>query len=442
MRITFYANACCMVESAGYRLLSDPWLVDGVFEGAWYHAPPLRVTPQDLAGVDALYISHLHPDHFDTETLKHFRRDIPILALDHGQNFLCRILDSAGFTNVVRMKDRETRRFGPFDATVFAPFAGNVYFDSEIGNLLDSALHLRTQTSAIFNANDNTPTVGAAEQLRREYGSPALAQLAYNAAGPFPSSFDNLSWDEKIAAHHTLLRRNFDHLVKVARALGARYVMPFAGSYAIGGRNWRKNACLGTTTWDEAADYVRATAPDLEAVTLNEGLTFDVEEGRVTNGVYTRIDVDARDRYIANVLSKAAYPYETEDLGSRDGIQAFLRTNLGAARANLWKKQQAFDCFPDLNLYIPLEEGSFSFRFDDPSSEFLPPGAPLREPYLVSTLDPRLLFKILNRRQHWNNAEIGCHIDFVRVPDTYLPDVHTLLSFLHLPVPPPRGAGR
>src|SRR6185436_5631093 len=114
MKITFYANACCMFEFQGYRILSDPWLVDGVFEGAWYHSPPLATKPADLAdAVDALYISHLHPDHFDTETLKFFRRDIPILALDHGQNFLCRVLDSAGFTNVIRMKNRETKTIGP-----------------------------------------------------------------------------------------------------------------------------------------------------------------------------------------------------------------------------------------------------------------------------------------------------------------------------------------
>ena len=43
----------------------------------------------------------------------------------------------------------------------------------------------------------------------------------------------------------------------------------------------------------------------------------------------------------------------------------------------------------------------------------------------------RLLKRILKREAHWNNAEIGCHIDFIRVPDTYSPDIHWVLSFLH-----------
>jgi hypothetical protein len=46
-----------------------------------------------------------------------------------------------------------------------------------------------------------------------------------------------------------------------------------------------------------------------------------------------------------------------------------------------------------------------------------------------------LLKRILLRQSNWNSAEVGCHIDFLRVPDIYLTDVHTLLSFFHMPSP-------
>ena len=53
-------------------------------------------------------------------------------------------------------------------------------------------------------------------------------------------------------------------------------------------------------------------------------------------------------------------------------------------------------------------------------------------PRLDCALDPRLLRRILDRSSHWNNAEIGCHIEFNRVPNNYQPDLHTALQFLHL----------
>ena len=48
------------------------------------------------------------------------------------------------------------------------------------------------------------------------------------------------------------------------------------------------------------------------------------------------------------------------------------------------------------------------------------------------SLDLRLLKRILDRKSHWNNAEIGCHIELNRSPNYYSPDVHTALQFLHL----------
>ena len=47
-------------------------------------------------------------------------------------------------------------------------------------------------------------------------------------------------------------------------------------------------------------------------------------------------------------------------------------------------------------------------------------------------LDLRLLRRILNRESHWDNATIGCHIEFKREPNIFEVDVPVALSFLHL----------
>ena len=51
---------------------------------------------------------------------------------------------------------------------------------------------------------------------------------------------------------------------------------------------------------------------------------------------------------------------------------------------------------------------------------------------LLCSMDTRLLRRILDRISHWNNAEIGCHIEFERKPNYYSPDIHTMLQFYHL----------
>ena len=53
--------------------------------------------------------------------------------------------------------------------------------------------------------------------------------------------------------------------------------------------------------------------------------------------------------------------------------------------------------------------------------------------FLSLSVDPRLLRSLLKgpRFAHWNNAEIGSHINFLRNTDTFQRDVHLIMSYFH-----------
>ena len=51
---------------------------------------------------------------------------------------------------------------------------------------------------------------------------------------------------------------------------------------------------------------------------------------------------------------------------------------------------------------------------------------------LYCKMDNKLLRRILDRKAHWNNAEIGAHITYKRYPNNMEADVHTVMSFFHL----------
>ena len=71
MKFKFIGNAAGIFEgSKGTKILCDPWIVDGVFDGSWYHYPPLETKISDIQNVDAIYVSHIHPDHYDPIFLK------------------------------------------------------------------------------------------------------------------------------------------------------------------------------------------------------------------------------------------------------------------------------------------------------------------------------------------------------------------------------------
>ena len=81
--------------------------------------------------------------------------------------------------------------------TIFSPFTSHVFHESEIGNLIDSALVIEDEdgTSA-FNANDNTPDIESCKILRNKFGGFDLAMINYNAAGPYPSCLRSFTKNE------------------------------------------------------------------------------------------------------------------------------------------------------------------------------------------------------------------------------------------------------
>ena len=402
MKITFIANACAIYESDSFRLLSDPWLIDGAFDGAWFHYPKVKTTPGDLRDVDAIYISHLHPDHYCKLSLSSFPRDIPIVYLKHGKNYLHNMLKRDGWKNLIAIGDGETKAVGPFNITMYSPWCLNPWADSSLGNLIDSCMVLEADGHKILNTNDCTPTLAGCVDLREKHGQFDIAQIQFNAAGPYPSCFNGLGWRES----EKVKERNLKYMVLMALVLRPKLVHPFAGAYIIGGKNWHKNKTLGTTTAQDAARYL--IDRDIDPLHLLEGESYDL------SSKYKVPDVkpSSRDEMMAyaSTLKDRRYSYEEmgQDLPNFDALFDKSRKSFADICA-----MNLIDCRVDINgriAYKPIWD---------------------TRNHLRASIDERLLYMIMNFNAHWNNAEIGCHVEFDRT-GKYIPDVHTLLSFLHV----------
>jgi len=125
MKVTYYGQACTLIEAGGKKILTDPWLTEGAFLGSWFHTHLLAdagVTPESVAarGVDYLFISHEHQDHFDAKTLKHFPLDTPILICRFATPKFRLHLESLGFTKISEHNSGEKIELGDgVSATIF-----------------------------------------------------------------------------------------------------------------------------------------------------------------------------------------------------------------------------------------------------------------------------------------------------------------------------------
>lgn len=421
MKFQFVGNACGVFQgSQGTRILIDPWLNDGVFEGSWCHSPPISTTIEDLLPIDAVFLSHIHPDHFD-DRFFHFPLSTPIFVLDLAPNFLEKKLRSIGFSDIRTLREGVEFQFFEFTLVLFGPFAKHNFHPANVGNIIDSALVLRDGHEIILNANDNTPTPAACEKLRTRFGKFDLAMLNYNAAGPYPSCFRNLDQTEKFDEHQRILDRNFHYLLDLLSVLKPRACLPFAGSYLLGGKEMWKNPFLGTTSWDNCGDFLRSKQKDVEIVLLREGDELDV--GDLTSSrPYLPIEATESAEVHDAYLSEIKYPYEFDPLPDNQR----LLSDLKAASEAMLKRCSALELRSEFSVSIDVGgvRAQIYPTFGLNQSE--------KAPHLNCYLDLRLLRRILDRKAQWNSAEIGCHIEFDRRPNTYEPDLHTALQFLHL----------
>ncbi len=420
----FIGNACgIFVGKNGTEILCDPWLVDGVFDGSWCHFPRLKTTIDDVRKVDAIYISHLHPDHFDERNFD-FEKSMPLIVLDHGPNFLIKKLTALGYTNLIKIKNEETIDYKEFKLTMFSPFSKHNFHDSTVGNLIDSALLVSCDGVTAINANDNTPTIESASMLRERYGPITLAMINYNAAGPYPSCFDNLTEAEKIVENDRVLERNLNHVKNIIQAMKPEYMLPFAGSYVIGGDLHFKNRYLGTITWDECAKWlIQNNVSPTKVVLLRENDTLNIDKG-TSDKRYEPLDLEEMKRYIEEDLSKIKYPYQLEPVPHKTQLIA----DIEKAAKGMGERMGRFGISSTFSVVLNV----FSERYQIyPNFKHLRIDEEVGQK-LECKLDERLLRNILDRKSHWNNAEIGAHISLIRSPNKYEPDLHTGLQFFHI----------
>lgn len=119
MKLTQIRNATQLLTYAGKRFLIDPMLADKDawpgFEGTARAEirNPMVALPFAIAtllDVDAIIVTHTHPDHWDETAVAHIPKTMRIYVQNEGDE---QLLHSQGFSNLVILTD--TTRFGDIE---------------------------------------------------------------------------------------------------------------------------------------------------------------------------------------------------------------------------------------------------------------------------------------------------------------------------------------
>jgi UDP-MurNAc hydroxylase len=434
MRIEWFRSATVGIFSkSGTSILCDPWITDGAFIGSWFHWPPLEGFEfSELAtrNWDALYISHFHADHFDRKLVAKIARNNPntkVLIPSFENKWLRRAVENCGFSvdRIIELPSNKKIHFLDLDITIYVAD----YCNPEICGVSipcapataklssnDSVALFEADGQRILNANDAL-AVQTAHKLWPKIGKVDLLLGHFGGAGPYPQCFTNINNDQKTLEALKTGESFVNRLISASNALNAKYVMPYAGQYLLGGKLHPLNDFRSVIPLKKVIQKISENSSS-QPISLNAFGEFNLDTDS-SSGDWVEPDITTKSNYLKRI-SNHLYPYEVEE---KVWVEGPIVVNDA-----LKSTKRAFDSFIQSggigseSSIVFNSEGiksviNFGRNFSSLTDE------PLFENVTSISTDIRLLRRLVTRKPnyrgftqyHFNQAEIGSHLSWTRV---------------------------
>lgn len=238
MEFQTLSHAGLRVAAGGVELLCDPWLIGSAYWRSWWNYPPV---PRDLVDglkPDYIYLTHLHWDHFQADSLRLFPADVQMLVPYDRHGRMTRDLKAIGKTNVREIRHGERVELGrglAIRAFQFSPF------------VTDSAVVIEADDQVLLNANDAKFAGLPLRHLLKHYPKVDFCFRSHSSANA-RACFHYLDAEDEPTDDNDRYVRSF--ALFMAR-VKPRYAIPFAS-----------NSCL---LHDDVFDMNKLTQTPLEA---------------------------------------------------------------------------------------------------------------------------------------------------------------------------------
>lgn len=449
MNIEYITNASFLFTmSDGITILTDPWYSEGIYHGIMFNYPPIDQEQKQRylsLNPDYIYISHIHGDHFDGETLAHYNKNTPILIGRFPTPALTSGLKTLGFMNLIEYEFDKILPLEKHNICIYKQFSGSSDdLDNDTGIPVDSSIFIEdSDGSKCFFAVDNPMQVRHAELIKERHGNIDVAILAYSGASIYPFIFKHYSDSEKHKRVVALRKSRLDKFCSLANIIAAKITVPAAGSFVFGGVGAKHTPFLHQATPEQIKEsWQENKMPSKKLALMTTGdeillpsLKLILSESAIDRN-YSEID---RINYANSI---ADFPCNLNQIVWPQSLYIPWKSMIARARATMWGFQVKLDCMLEIDLYFIVRSTQ---QMKLPKSETLFVKIPLDSKEVVFTNELQLdqerqriefymnsntIFALLVGSTYWNVAEY--HMEITRHPDKFEPAVRSLLAYYKL----------
>ena len=412
-------SACVVIETPDCKILCDPWFTDGIYDGAWYLHPKIEDPISLIGDCDYVYISHIHPDHYDPKFLHdYFARygKKEIFVADFPENYLAMSMQREGFAVSIC---KSGTKFKNTEISIHPHITNSL---SDIDSALLVQYHADNRAHRVLNLNDCVYDPDFLNQFVFEEQIDIML-LGYTGAGPYPQTYFDLDDKSLLKAAGKKKVQFFHRYLETVKHVPSKVRVPFAGQYVLGGCLAALNDVRGV------ADAFEITEIDDQAVVLKE------YEGSINTesliAVSERVEPISRASIENRLTEIKNFPMTYEALSAGLIPTGLVVNLLNKALPRARKKSEcSFDYFFTFDLLNGQKAVLNANRNGISSVELTHEDDPMPQPRSDISIDLRYLFGLLTGLFHWNNAEVGSQFQTRRVPDQFSREAQNFLNFL------------
>ena len=298
MQFQILSHAGMAASSGGTTLLCDPWLIGSTYWRSWWNYPPVSQELIDSLRPDAIYLTHIHWDHFAGPSLRLFPDDIPIYIPKEPAGRIARDLRQMGLNNIIEMEHGKPYQLGDLTITSYHFFV-----------FTDSAIVIEDKYAVLLNANDAKLMGGPLKQILTEHPKIDFVFRSHSSANS-RVCYELMDDPQAVVDDKEQYIENFATFVK---ATGATHAIPFASNHCHLHKeviDYNSFAC----SQQEVEDYFRKhniTDPQIHVMVSGDSWSseggFDIRE----QDWFTRRDEHIRE-YDERVRDRLEDTYKRE----------------------------------------------------------------------------------------------------------------------------------
>lgn len=436
MKITHLNNSFMMIEAGGTRLLCDPWA--GVAnEGGWHSFP--EYDPDALYAfmrtADAVYISHIHADHFDPALLRASGvLDKPFIIKDFISKTLKNRLLRLGAARVIELAGQTRFDFNGLSLSIVPQMTSNSGgLEDQIDYDLDTSIIVHGDGLTLFNQVDNPLSLDNYRTVRdyidHTYGTLDVACLMTGAASGYPQHFVNLDRPSEQAA---VIARSLDKFSSIIDVLQPRVYIPAGGTYILPGRFAPLNRWVAQPDFQALRQRLKERA---QAFDIEGGFCLNLSDLTLSQPLspLPRSKAEAVTAHASDTYPHDDFDDSDVDADALDALfaEAYARYSAGMSQGGVVIGQTV-----TFILHERLSVDADGLPSDDIIGRFTLRDHRAEGHALDIHLDRKLFIKGLSGRSNWN--QLLSLALFERTPNLHMPTVDFSLNYL-VCAPPPTG---